>query len=69
MTTEEIELNPALKQAGIAAIETNLGEYIVQLRSEKPSHIITPAIHSQRKRSARPSVSGCRFPILPSHAS
>ncbi len=45
MTTEEIGLNPALEQAGIEAVETDLGEYIVQLRREPPSHIITPAIH------------------------
>jgi len=49
MTTEEIELNPALQQAGIEPIETDLGEYIVQLRGEKPSHIITPAIHLSKE--------------------
>jgi L-lactate dehydrogenase complex protein LldF len=49
MTTEEIELNPALEQAGIEPIETDLGEYIVQLRGEKPSHIITPAIHLSKE--------------------
>jgi L-lactate dehydrogenase complex protein LldF len=49
MTTEEIELNPALEQAGIEAVETDLGEYIVQLRGEKPSHIITPAIHLSKE--------------------
>jgi L-lactate dehydrogenase complex protein LldF len=49
MTTEEIELNPALQQAGIEPVETDLGEYIVQLRNEKPSHIITPAIHLSKE--------------------
>jgi L-lactate dehydrogenase complex protein LldF len=49
MTTEEIELNPALEQAGIEPIETDLGEYIVQLRGETPSHIITPAIHLSKE--------------------
>jgi L-lactate dehydrogenase complex protein LldF len=49
MTTEEIELNSALEQAGIEPIETDLGEYIVQLRGEKPSHIITPAIHLSKE--------------------
>ena len=49
MTTEEIELNPALAAAGIEPIETDLGEYIVQLRHETPSHIITPAIHLSRE--------------------
>jgi L-lactate dehydrogenase complex protein LldF len=49
MTTEEIELNPALEKAGIEAVETDLGEYIVQLRNEPPSHIITPAIHLSKE--------------------
>jgi len=49
MTTEEIALNPALEQAGIEAVETDLGEYIVQLRNEPPSHIITPAIHLSKE--------------------
>jgi L-lactate dehydrogenase complex protein LldF len=49
MTTEEIELNPALTAAGIEPVETDLGEYIVQLRRETPSHIITPAIHLSRE--------------------
>jgi len=45
MVTEEIELNAHLEKGGIRPIETDLGEYIVQLRGEKPSHIIAPAIH------------------------
>ncbi len=49
MTTEEIELNSALAAAGIEPVETDLGEYIVQLRRETPSHIITPAIHLSRE--------------------
>jgi L-lactate dehydrogenase complex protein LldF len=49
MTTEEIALNPALTAAGIEPVETDLGEYIVQLRHEAPSHIITPAIHLSRE--------------------
>jgi L-lactate dehydrogenase complex protein LldF len=48
MTTEEIELNHALEGANIRPIETDLGEYIVQLAHEKPSHIIVPAIHKTR---------------------
>ena len=43
MVSEEIELNKALEVAGIQVVETDLGEYIVQLRGEPPSHIITPA--------------------------
>src|ERR1700690_2760540 len=49
MTTEEIDLNPALEQAGMKVVETDLGEYIVQLRGERPSHIITPAIHLSKE--------------------
>jgi L-lactate dehydrogenase complex protein LldF len=45
MVSEEIGLNQALETAGIDAVETDLGEYIIQLRDETPSHIIAPAIH------------------------
>ena len=48
MVSEEIELNAALEKAGIEAVETDLGEYIVQLAAEKPSHIIAPAVHKTR---------------------
>jgi L-lactate dehydrogenase complex protein LldF len=45
MISEEIGLNRHLAENGIEAIETDLGEYIVQLRGEEPSHIIAPAVH------------------------
>src|SRR5436190_1266221 len=45
MTTEEIHLNAALEAVGIEALETDLGEYIVLLAGETPSHIIALAIH------------------------
>jgi len=48
MATEEIELNHALEAAGVWPVETDLGEYIIQLAHEKPSHIIVPAIHKTR---------------------
>ncbi len=48
MVTEEIGLNAALERAGIEVVETDLGEYIVQLAGEPPSHIITPAIHKSQ---------------------
>ncbi len=48
MVSEEIELNHALEQHGVRVVETDLGEYIVQLRGEKPAHIITPAVHLRR---------------------
>jgi L-lactate dehydrogenase complex protein LldF len=52
MATEEIELNQALERAGITPIETDLGEYIIQLAREKPSHIIVPAIHKTKDQIA-----------------
>jgi L-lactate dehydrogenase complex protein LldF len=45
MISEEIGLNEHLEANGIKAVETDLGEYIIQLRGETPSHIIAPAIH------------------------
>jgi L-lactate dehydrogenase complex protein LldF len=45
MATQEIGLNEALEAAGIAALETDLAELIVQLGHDKPSHILVPAIH------------------------
>ena len=45
MTTEEIHLNPALIAAGIETVETDLGEYIIQLAGHRPSHIVGPALH------------------------
>jgi L-lactate dehydrogenase complex protein LldF len=49
MVGEEIQLNQALEAEGIKVVETDLGEYIVQLREEPPSHIITPAVHLTRQ--------------------
>lgn len=48
MVTEEIELNTALENAGMKVIESDLGEYILQLEGEHPSHIIGPAIHKPK---------------------
>jgi L-lactate dehydrogenase complex protein LldF len=48
MTTEEIGLNDALEAAGIRPIETDLGEFIIQLAGETPSHFLAPAIHWTR---------------------
>jgi L-lactate dehydrogenase complex protein LldF len=52
MATEEIELNEALERAGVTPVETDLGEYIIQLAHEKPSHIIAPAIHKTKGQVA-----------------
>lgn len=48
MVSEEVELNHALAEVGIDALESDMGEYIVQLADEKPSHIIMPAIHKTK---------------------
>jgi L-lactate dehydrogenase complex protein LldF len=48
MVSEEIGLNEALEAAGIRPVETDLGEYIVQLARERPAHIVAPAIHKTR---------------------
>jgi Uncharacterized conserved protein containing a ferredoxin-like domain len=52
MTGEETRLNLALGAAGIQAVETDLGEWIVQLAGETPSHIIAPAVHKTRQQVA-----------------
>lgn len=49
MTAEEIQLNPVLESAGIEVTETDLGEWIIQLRGENPSHMVLPAIHLSRR--------------------
>ncbi|SOZ37974.1 LutB/LldF family L-lactate oxidation iron-sulfur protein [Cupriavidus neocaledonicus] len=48
MASEEIELNHYLAERGVACIESDMGEYIVQLAGEKPSHIVMPAIHKTK---------------------
>ncbi len=48
MVSEEIHLNQSLEKAGLRVVETDLGEYIIQLREEPPAHIITPAVHLRR---------------------
>jgi L-lactate dehydrogenase complex protein LldF len=50
MASEEIHLNQALEGAGLEVVETDLGEYIIQLAGETPSHIIAPAIHKTREQ-------------------
>ncbi len=52
MTTEEIGLGAHLEKAGITTVETDLGEYIVQLAGESPSHILVPALHKTREQMA-----------------
>jgi L-lactate dehydrogenase complex protein LldF len=50
MVTEEIHLNEALEAVGVRTIESDLGEYIIQLAGETPSHIITPVIHKTKEQ-------------------
>lgn len=52
MVSEELHLNHALESIGVEAIETDLGEYIIQLAGEMPSHIVIPAIHKNRYQIA-----------------
>jgi len=53
MVTEEIELNEFLEHHHIESLETDLGEYIVQLLGQKPYHIVTPAMHLSKEDIAR----------------
>ncbi|MFB6249293.1 MAG: LUD domain-containing protein [Salinibacter sp.] len=52
MTSEEIEVNEHLEAAGIEVIETDLGEWVLQVADEAPSHIVAPAIHKSREAIA-----------------
>ena len=52
MTTEEIEVNAALAADGVEVVETDLGEWVLQLADEAPSHIVAPAIHKSREQIA-----------------
>ena len=62
MVAEEIALNEALEANGIRRVETDLGEYIVQLAGETPSHILAPAIHMTKDRVATPVRRAPRHP-------
>jgi L-lactate dehydrogenase complex protein LldF len=53
MVSEEVHLNAALAEAGVRAIESDLGEFIVQIAGETPSHIIAPALHKSRGEISR----------------
>ena len=48
MTTEEIELNETAERMGCESVETDLGEFIVQVAGERPYHIVTPAMHKSK---------------------
>src|SRR5213078_4238969 len=53
MTSEEVHLNPALEAAGLEVVETDFGEFIIQLAGERPSHLVAPAVHHTRESIAR----------------
>jgi L-lactate dehydrogenase complex protein LldF len=53
MVSEEMELNAFLQENGIEALETDLGEFIIQLNHETPAHIIVPAIHKNKEQISR----------------
>ena len=65
MIAEEIALNPFLEENGIEPVETDLGEYIIQLRDEPPSHIIAPAIHVLKEQVAE-TFREVSLPFIPS---
>ena len=52
MATEEIHLNPYLEENGVECLESDLGEFIVQLDDDEPSHIVKPIIHKNRREIA-----------------
>ena len=53
MVSEEMHLNKFLQKNGVEALETDLGEFIIQLNNETPSHIIVPAIHKNKDQISR----------------
>ncbi|HRD85558.1 MAG TPA: LutB/LldF family L-lactate oxidation iron-sulfur protein [Rubrivivax sp.] len=53
MVSEEIELNHRMAEHGVSCLESDMGEYIVQLAGERPSHIIMPAIHKTKEQIGR----------------
>ncbi len=63
MVTEEIHLNAHLEALGFKVVETDLGEYIIQIAKEGPSHIIVPAIHKNRQQVGKlfSAILGCDY--------
>ena len=53
MVSEELELNPVLESLGVEVFETDLGEYIIQLAGETPSHLVAPALHKSKEDVAQ----------------
>lgn len=63
MTTEEVHLNAALEAAGVRVVETDLGEFIVQIDHDRPSHITMPIMHKDRREIAQAMTRelGCQY--------
>ncbi len=53
MVSEELSLNPVLESMGVEVFETDLGEYIIQLAGETPSHLVAPALHKTKEQVAQ----------------
>lgn len=68
MTSEEIDVNHALEQLGIEVVETDLGERIIQLAGEHPSHLIVPAIHKSKEEIVQIFAENMDVPNPPSDA-
>ncbi len=64
MVSEEVALNDALEAVGVEVLETDLGEYILQLAKEPPSHIVAPAVHKTKEDVAELFVNAHHKPRL-----
>lgn len=64
MTSEEIELNDVLQGAGCEVVETDLGEYILQLAGDRPAHLIAPAVHKSKEAIARILADRLHIPVF-----
>ena len=62
MVSEELELNPVLESLGVDVYETDLGEYIIQLAGETPSHLVAPALHKSKEDVAELFAEHLRVP-------
>jgi L-lactate dehydrogenase complex protein LldF len=65
MLSEEIGLNHVLEQAGLKVVETDLGEWIIQLAGETPSHLIAPAVHKTKAQVAELFSRAVGYPVPP----
>jgi len=63
MTTEEIHLNRALEAAGVEVVETDFGEFIVQIAKHRPSHLVAPALHLRTREVAELLSEHARRPL------